>query len=741
MGKKVVIVESPTKSRTLGKYLGKDYKIVASMGHIVDLPEKQLAVDIKDGFKPRYQIIPGKKKVLNLIKKAVEGAEDVYLASDPDREGEAIAYHIARLLNILDNAHRVLFNEITKNAVVNGIENPTKIDLNKVYAQQARRILDRLVGYKVSPILWKILHKGLSAGRVQSVALKILAKREEELENFVPKEFWTIDQVFSIDGNEFPARVVQFCGEKLEIPDEKTAKKHLVDVKKSAPFRILKIERKRQRRNPPPPFITSSMQLEASRKLGFSAKKTMQIAQQLYEGVELGNEGPSGLITYMRTDSVRVADIARNAARKFIKAQFGENYVGKIRHGTKKSAQDAHEAIRPTFPSRTPEQVKSFLTKDQFNLYELIWRRFMASQMAPAELERISVKIVGGEYLSETSETKVLFDGFLRVWQVRVAQSEEEEKRKLPKIEEGDEVKLEAVDINQHFTKPPPRYSEGTLVKELESQGIGRPSTYAQIISTLITRKYVSSQKKALYVTELGKKVNELLQKMFPTIFEEKFTARMESELDEIEQGKKSWRKLLEEFYEPFSQKLLSAEKNSGEYKKSTVEEIDRKCPECGAPLVVRWGRYGKFIACSNFPKCRYTEPLDKNENKPKREKILLDEKCPKCGARLEIKYNRWGGRFIACSNYPKCKYARPYVLDIPCPRKNCNGKLTEMVSKRYGKVFYACSEDNCDFRTFDEPVREKCPKCGAPSLFVKKTKKKSTKYCAVCGWSEKKKD
>ncbi|RKZ25747.1 type I DNA topoisomerase, partial [bacterium] len=471
MGKKVVIVESPTKSRTLGKYLGKDYKIVASMGHIVDLPEKQLAVDIKDGFKPRYQIIPGKKKVLNLIKKAVEGAEDVYLASDPDREGEAIAYHIARLLNILDNAHRVLFNEITKNAVVSGIENPTKIDLNKVYAQQARRILDRLVGYKVSPILWKILHKGLSAGRVQSVALKILAKREEELENFVPKEFWTIDQVFSIDGNEFPARVVQFCGEKLEIPDEKTAKKHLVDVKKSAPFKILEIERKRQRRNPPPPFITSSMQLEASRKLGFSAKKTMQIAQQLYEGVELGDEGPSGLITYMRTDSVRVADIARNAARKFIKAQFGENYVGKIRHGTKKSAQDAHEAIRPTFPSRTPEQVKSFLTKDQFKLYELIWRRFMASQMAPAELERISVKIVGGEYLSETSETKVLFDGFLRVWQVRVAQSEEEEKRKLPKIEEGDEVKLEAIDINQHFTIPPPRYSEGTLVKELESQG------------------------------------------------------------------------------------------------------------------------------------------------------------------------------------------------------------------------------------------------------------------------------
>ncbi len=709
------------------------------MGHIIDLPQRELAVDIKAGFKPRYQIIPGKKKTIDAIKSAASGADAVYLASDPDREGEAIAFHIANILGIIDTAHRVLFNEITKDAVIKGVEKPTKIDIDKVHAQQARRILDRLVGYKVSPILWKILHRGLSAGRVQSVALKILAKREEELEKFVPKEFWTIDQILSVKGKKFPAKVTQFQDKKLEISDEKSAKKHLDGVKKSAPFVVSQIERKKQRRNPMPPFVTSSMQLEASRKLGFSTKNTMRIAQQLYEGIELGDEGPSGLITYMRTDSVRIADVARNSAKKFIKAQFGSEYVGKIVHGTKKSAQDAHEAIRPTFPARTPSQIKPYLSKDQFRLYELIWRRFIASQMAPAQLDRVAVKMKGGEYLSETSETKILFDGFLKLWNVRVAQSEDEEKIKLPPLEKGDETSLENAKANQHFTKPPARYSEGTLVKELESQGIGRPSTYAQIISTLLTRKYVRSDKKRLVVTDLGKQVNSLLQKMFPKIFEEKFTAAMENKLDEVESGKKSWQRLLEEFYEPFSKKLQDAEKKRSEYKKETVEHLDRKCPECGAPLLIRWGRYGKFIACSNYPKCKYTEPLDKDEKKVKQAPIPLDEKCPDCGAQLVVKNNRWGGRFIACSNYPKCKYARPFALDIRCPRKDCSGKLLELVSKRYKKKFYACSEDNCDFRTFDEPLDEKCPECGAPTTFLKKTKKITKQYCAICEWSEEK--
>ncbi len=736
--KKLVIVESPTKTRTLSRFLGKEFRVVASMGHIIDLPENELAVDVKKGFKPKFVVIPGKKKILEQLRKYIQEAEEIYLASDPDREGEAIAYHIAEYFKILDRARRVLFNEITKNAVLEGIEHPTQIDLRKVNAQIARRILDRLVGYKVSPLLWKLLHRGLSAGRVQSVALKILAKREEEIEKFVPKEYWTLELELEKDKKVFPAKITKLKGEKLEIPNQDEAERHAKAIEDSAPFVVAKIERKKLRKNPPPPFITSSMQLEASRKLGFSARKTMQIAQQLYEGVELGEKGPVGLITYMRTDSVRVADVARASAKKFIRENFGEEYVGNIVYRTKKSAQDAHEAIRPTYIQYIPDSVKSYLTPDQYKLYRLIWERFLASQMAPAQLERTSVALSAGDYTAETSSTKVLFDGFLRLWKVKLSEDEKEEKVKLPELSEGDEVALRKIKPEQHFTKPPPRYTEGTLVRELEAQGIGRPSTYAQIISTLLDRKYVKVQKKQLYVTELGKQVNKLLQQMFPEIFEEKFTARMEEELDEVEQGQKEWRQVLEEFYEPFSEKLTEFDKNRAELKKSTIEQLDRTCPECGAPLVIRWGRYGRFIACSNFPKCRYTEPLEEEEKKT-RQAIPLEEKCPECGANLVIRFNRSGGRFIACSNYPKCKYSRPYSTGIPCPKPECKGELLELTSKK-GKIFYKCSDENCDFVAFDEPSPEPCPNCGARATFIRHRKSGDYRYCALCNWKEEKK-
>ncbi|MCD6595442.1 type I DNA topoisomerase [bacterium] len=736
MGKKVVIVESPSKSKTLSKYLGKDFKIVASMGHIIDLPKKELAVDIDNDFKPKFVVIPGKSKTIKLLKDALKNAEQVFLASDPDREGEAIAFHIARHFKILKTAKRVLFNEITKKAVLDGVANSTEIDIDKVSAQIARRLLDRLVGYKVSPLLWKLLHKGLSAGRVQSVALKILAKRDDEIEKFVPKEFWILDLILDALAKKFPAKITKFQGKKLEIANQKEAKKHTDAVKKNAPFTVDKIDVKKLRKNPPPPFITSSLQLEVSRKLGFSAKRTMRIAQQLYEGVELGEKGPVGLITYMRTDSVRIANVARADAKKFISTQFGKEYIGNIVYKTKKSAQDAHEAIRPTFAQNTPEQIKSYLTKEQYRIYELIWLRFIASQMASAKLERTKLELKAGDYIVDISATKVLFDGFLKIWKVPITENKEEADVKFPSLKIGDTVKLSQIKPSQHFTKPPARYSEGTLVKELETQGIGRPSTYAQIISTLLDRKYVNLDKKRLYVTELGKEVNNLLQKMFPKIFEEKFTAKMEEELDEVEQGDKKWQQVLDEFYTPFAKKLTEIEKNRKEIKKGLVKEIDRNCPECGSPLIIRWGRYGKFIACSNFPKCKYTEPLDKDEKKRKSEVVKLDEKCPQCGSQLVIKYNHRGGKFIACSNYPKCKYLRSYSTGIACPRENCNGNLLELTSKK-GKIFYACDNKDCDFVAFNEPVAEPCPECGAKTTFVKKLKSGDVHYCEICKWRQ----
>jgi len=738
MSKKVIIVESPAKTRTLSRYLGKEFKILPSMGHIIDLPAKELAVDIESDFEPKYVVIPGKQKILNSIKTAVIEADEIFLASDPDREGEAISYHIARVLGVLDKSKRVLFNEITRKAILDGIGHPGEIDINKVDAQQARRILDRLVGYKVSPLLWKILHKGLSAGRVQSVALKILTKRQEEIEAFVPNEYWTLDLILSSEKQEFPAKIIEFQGEKLEISDGDMAQKHKDSVEKSAPFTVDSVEQKKLHKNPFPPFITSTLQLEASRKLGYSAKKTMMLAQQLYEGIELGEEGSTGLITYMRTDSVRIADVAKKTAKKYIKTEFGDDYVGKIVFKTKKSAQDAHEAIRPTYIEQTPKAVKAYLSNDHFRLYELIWLRFIASQMSPARLERTTVKLKAGDYNARTSATKVVFDGFLKLWQVPITENENEEKTKLPALVKGNIVELVEILSEQHFTKPPARYSEGTLVKELESQGIGRPSTYAQIISTLIDRKYVRTEKKRLFVSELGKDVNKLLQMMFPDIFEEKFTASMEKELDEVEQGEKGWKKVLDEFYKPFSKRILEIEKKRNELKKEFVEETGRKCPECGSSLVIRWGKNGKFIACTGFPKCKYTEPIEEKEMKQQSEVTELDEKCPECGSPLVIRWGR-NGKFIACTGYPKCKYTRA----IDSKGKKPKSEVTELDEKcpqcglplviRWGKngKFIACTGfPKCKYtRPIEKKengqqsevteLEEKCPECGS-SLIIR---------------------
>ncbi len=734
MAQKLIIVESPAKTRTIAKYLGKDYNVIASMGHIIDLPEKELAVDLKANFEPKYVVIPGKEKTLEAIRLAAQKASQIYLASDPDREGEAIAFHIAKYLGVLDKSKRVLFNEITKPAIMHGLENPGVVDLNKVDAQQARRVLDRLVGYKVSPILWKILHKGLSAGRVQSVALKILALREDEIERFVPQEFWTLDLLLSKKGTKFPAKVTKLFGKKLEITNADEANQHKTAFESNLPLMVASIIEKDLSKNPLPPFITSTLQLEASRKLNFSAKKTMQLAQMLYEGLDLGEEGPVGLITYMRTDSVRISEEAQKGAKAFVTEKYGKEYVGKGVFAKSKNAQDAHEAIRPTYIDKTPAEVKNFLTRDQFKLYEMIWQRFVASQMSSAKLKRQTVEFASGGYTAETSATKVVFDGFLKLWDTPIADDEQEAKTKLPQLTVGEEVAVEEFVGNQHFTKPPARFTEGSLVKELETQGIGRPSTYAQIISTLLDRKYVKVEEKRLFVTELGKQVNTFLQKMFPDIFEEKFTARMEEELDDVESGTKGWRELLSEFYTPFATKLGDIKKQTPELKADAIEQTGKTCPKCGSPLIIRWGRFGKFVACSNFPTCRHTEPLDGGEDKPKPEVQTIDEKCPRCGADLAIKQSRRGAKFIACTKYPECDFTKALSSGVPCPRENCKGELVEMVSKK-GKKFWKCSEQECDFVAFYPPEKQACPSCGAKTVFLRATTKKRALWCALCNW------
>ncbi len=692
MGKKLLIVESPAKAKTIQRYLGKDFIVKASMGHLVDLPEDEFGVDIEKGFKPKYTTIKGKTKVLKEIKEAAKKSDEVYLATDPDREGEAISWHIANALKRIkkEGIHRVRFNEITKRAISEAVKNPDKIDENKVYAQQARRILDRIVGYTISPLLSRKFKRALSAGRVQSVALRLICDREEEIRNFVKKEYWSVEATLVKDSKEFEAKAVAVDGKKLgkfDIPDKEAADR-IVNRVSGKPFKVVKVEKRERRRKPPAPFITSTLQQEASKRFGFPAKLTMQIAQQLYEGIDVGSERV-GLITYMRTDSTRVSDEAVKEVREFIAKEVGkESLPSKPRsyqEKAPKSAQDAHEAIRPTSVFRTPETVKEYLTPEQYKLYDLIWRRFVASQMKDAVFNTVSVDLEAGGVTFRATGSTLKEEGFLKVYPV------EFEERLLPQLSEGEEVVAKEVKGIQHFTEPPPRYTEGTLVKALEEEGVGRPSTYATIISNIIQRGYVEKEKQRLKPTELGEFINSLLKKLFPKIVDVKFTASVEAELDKIEEGRKDWRELLKEFYFGEFKELL--EKAEEELKGMKGEEIGRNCPQCGAPLLKIHGRYGTFIACSGYPECKYKESLKEEER--------VGRKCPQCGRELVIKRGKFG-RFIACSGYPECKYTEPLTFG-KCPKCG-EGDIVEKRSKK-GRVFYGCSRyPDCDFVSSKPP-------------------------------------
>lgn len=670
MPKSLVIVESPSKAKTIKKYLGSDFQVEASSGHLIDLPSSRLGVEIEEDFRPDYIVIRGKKKYLNQLEKAANKAEKVYLASDPDREGEAIAWHIANKLKLGEKAERVLFHEITKNAVLESINNPTKISKDRFEAQQARRILDRIVGYKVSPILWKKVRRGLSAGRVQSVALNLVVLREREIEKFVPKEYWSLDALVKKktdnESASFLSSIHSFKGEKIELNNEKETNEVLESIKEKD-FVVDKITRKERSRKSLAPFITSTLQQDASRKLGFSVRKTMTLAQKLYEGIELGSEGPVGLITYMRTDSVRLSENALEEIRNFITNIYGNNYLPDKANTfkVKKSAQDAHEAIRPTFVDKTPEELRKYLGKDEFRLYDLIWKRLVSSQMKPAIYDQTSVDIKVGEAKFRATGSIIKFDGFTRIYTEGKEEEEKNEDKKdesriLPVLEEGEVLDFLNFDPKQHFTQPPPRFTESSLVKELEEKGIGRPSTYAAILYTIQDRGYVTSERKRLSPTLLGCSVNDLLIEGFPEIMDVQFTAEMEEKLDSVEEGNVNWVELLQGFYTGFSKRLDEAEET---LKSLKVEGIptDISCEQCNSPMIVKWGRRGEFLSCSKYPDCKNAKPFEYDEDGKIRIKekvapeIREDVKCENCGKPMVVRQSRYG-KFLGCSGYPDCK-------------------------------------------------------------------------------------
>ncbi|GMR10775.1 MAG: type I DNA topoisomerase [Anaerolineae bacterium] len=678
---KMVIVESPAKARTVGRYLGKGYTVKASVGHVRDLLRSQISVDVENNFEPKYRVPNEKREVVKELKKAVSNAEQVYLATDPDREGEAIAWHLLRAAEIDDDqARRVVFHEITKEAIEEAFENPRSIDADLVDAQQARRILDRLVGYNISPILWTKVRSRLSAGRVQSVALRLVVDREREIEDFQAKEYWTIDGDFlnAEKPPEFRAGMRKVDGEDPEIPSQSAADKLLSDLRR-AQFKVGKVKPGTRVRRPPPPFTTSGLQQSASRRLRYSARKTMAIAQQLYEGIDLNSHEPTGLITYMRTDSTQVSKSAQAEARKVIRSQFGEEHLPKEPPTYKtraRRAQEAHEAIRPTSVSRTPESIKTFLSADQQKLYQLVWRRFVASQMKPAEYVTLSIEAVGNteshEYLFKVNASTLRFPGFLAVLADRKSKEPESTIRldRLPALSKGDPLELKELFPEQHFTQPPARYSDASLIRALEEHGIGRPSTYAPILSTLQRRGYVEREQRRMIPTEIGMIVNDLLVDHFPNIVDLGFTARMEEELDEVAEGDRNWVEVVREFYEPFELQLERARELMPEIK-AEPEPIDRMCPESGHQLVIRHGRYGKFIGCSNFPECRYTEPwLEK-----------IGVLCPLDGGELVERRTRKGRTFYGCSNYPECEFTS-WKRPEPTPCPNCGGLLVHQNRK-----------------------------------------------------------
>lgn len=691
MGQKLVIVESPAKAKTIGKYLGKNYVVEASMGHVRDLPKSQLGVDIENEYNPKYITIRGKGELLNKLRKEAKKSDKVYLATDPDREGEAISWHLSHVLKLDENEKcRIEFHEITKTAVKGSIKQARNINLNLVDAQQARRVLDRLVGYKISPILWRKVKWGLSAGRVQSVALKIICEREKQVKEFVPKEYWTVECLLNKEAskNSINVRLTTLDKKKIEISNKEEVDK-IIEELKSGEFIVKSIKKTSKNKNPLPPFTTSTLQQDAYKKLNFSTRRTMSIAQQLYEGIDIKKYGTVGLITYMRTDSVRIAEEAQIGCREFVSNTFGSNYIpDEIRNFKgKKNIQDAHEAIRPTNVAITPDIVKESVKPEQYKLYNLIWKRFMASQMASSIINAISIDIVNGKYGLKASGSKVKFDGFMKVY--NYSTEDESEETSIPELDKDEKLIRKSIDGKQHFTQPPARYSEASLVKTLEENGIGRPSTYAPIISTLLSRKYVERDKKTLIPSELGDIVNNIVSQYFKQIVDTEFTAEMESKLDSIEDGSENWRKVVGEFFEPLKKSIDIAEK---EVAKITIEDkvTDIKCDKCGKFMVIKHGRFGDFLACPGYPECKNTKPIVEE----------LDVKCPECEGKVVVKRSRKGRKFYGCSNYPDCKFVSWFEpTNKVCP--SCGTYMLKKYNKSKGN-YLECSNSECKHREYN---------------------------------------
>ncbi len=782
MGKSLVVVESPTKAKTLSRYIGSEFLVLATVGHVKDLPERELGVDVARNFQPRYEIIPGKRKVLKQIREAAQSVHAIYLAPDPDREGEAIAWHVAEEINHSGKPlYRVLFNEITPRAVLHALQHPGELDKCKFDAQQARRILDRLVGYQISPLLWKKVKRGLSAGRVQSVAVRLVCEREAEIRSFSPVEYWTISA--EVQGSSppcFTVKLTHIDGEKAELRTQLEAFACKEELEHET-FRVTKVEKKQRKRNPPPPFITSTLQQEASRRFRFSPRKTMELAQRLYEGVALGPKGLVGLISYMRTDSTRVSEEALAHVRRYLQETFGQEYLPQAprRFQQRKGTQDAHEAIRPTYVDETPQKVKPYLAKDEFRLYELIWKRFVASQMKAAEFDQTTIEATAGRYRLHGTGSVQRFDGYMRLYQDPEERNSDE--AVLPDLKEGEILSLSKVECDQHFTQPPPRYTESTLIKELEEKGIGRPSTYATILSTIVEKQYVRLSEGKFVPTELGELVNDLLVKNFPQLLSVEFTARMEASLDNIEEGRADWIEVLRQFYGPFKEALERAMITMTDIRKLGTP-TDIVCEKCGKPMVVRfgqrepflacsgypacknskdfvrddqghiravedaseghycevckrplekrYGRFGPFLACSGYPACGYTRALSVS-NKGEEEEGTGEERfCEKCSGRLVLRRSRTGSRFWACEHYPTCKVAKPFSTGVQCDLCH-SGEFVERASRK-GRIFYSCSKyPACKNAVQYLPVPVVCPECGA-SYQLEKTNRQGKKVL-VC--------
>jgi DNA topoisomerase I len=732
MSKTLVVVESPAKAKTIKKYLGSSYEVKASVGHIKDLPEKELGVRVKEGFVPQYKVITGKEKVVQELNSAAQKAGRVLLATDPDREGEAIAWHLSEeLKKPKKDIFRVLFNELTERTIKEAIASPARLDEKKYNAQQARRILDRIVGYQLSPLLWEKVQYGLSAGRVQSVALRLIVDRQDEIDTFVPQEYWSITAGLSSSSPpSFDAKLVEDEHGKIKIPDVATAERLVTNARQNT-FQVLEVKRRERMRKPAPPFITSTLQQEASRKLRLTSSRTMRIAQQLYEGIELGNEGSVGLITYMRTDSPRIAPEALAAVRDFIGKKYGTEYLPSKPHFYKssKAAQEAHEAIRPTSMDLPPEKVARFLDKAQLALYTLIWNRFVASQAAAAVFDMTTANIKSGKLLFRVTGSIMKFDGFLRIYgQGKDEESEgqngdrDDAERRLPPIKPGDILTLQTLSPRQHFTQPPAPFNEATLIKELEERGIGRPSTYAETVTTIQKRKYVELSDKKFHPTLLGRIIAKLLVESFPRLVNTRFTAEMENSLDLIEEGKASWQETLQSFYDPFQSDLEQARKAMKSIKREGIPTSDI-CPECGETLLVRSGRYGLFMGCSSYPDCGYTRNVT-SDTEPQAEPIATDETCPQCGSPMVVRRGRTGP-FLSCSRYPECRSARPLTTGVKCPKCN-QGELAQRRTRK-GKIFYSCSRyPDCDYSLWYKPTSVPCPnpECDSPIMEERVSKK-----------------